>query len=180
MEICNTCVFGSGSRVVAAWSRASARLSSLVFPDKFCAAYGPCLTKRNFGIVPSFLRFVSVMRSLVEDNKIVHRVVGFVSVYVMNAFVCPKRSSERFFNDVAMFINISSVNPDTNISVFHNGSPTLPVSVIRPARAFPNGASNGAEFLSSFPVRIWPKFFSASQTMFNHTSDYINSTVECQ
>ena len=74
-----------------------------------------------------YLRMKFRVFVIITKNKIVNSIIMSNTINMMNVFISCKFSTKMFFHNIAMFINLFSVNLKTFVSIFFSEPTTLPM-----------------------------------------------------
>ena len=88
-------------------------------------------TKRRPVFYPTLFCMKTIMFTFVHYFKVFYTVIGSVKILVMDRF-CPREfPAEELLHNVPVFVDISSVDPNTDVAVFHYATTTFPTAISR-------------------------------------------------
>jgi hypothetical protein len=158
----------------------TARFPSMMSFRSWFQTSTPGRHKRIGIFSPSIFRVDSIMRSAVDQFEIFFSIIRLVAVEMMDVFKTLKFPAKKSFHDQSMFINITAINSDQNISIDRYHAAAFPGSDFLTRLGY-TGAFFRTKFGRLQSISINEKIFSANFTnLFYHGFNIYHSGIENQ
>ena len=114
----------------------------------------------KYPTIPSALSLKPIMLGPRQKHEVFRSVVELIAVAMMDGFVATKCATERLLHYMPMFVNVTTVYADADISVLHDAAAARPMVIC--AARLSTSAAFRAELCGALSVGKNKKLFAAA------------------